>query len=365
MKILFTGGGTGGSVVPLIAIYQKIKKPEIWRQNSAVPPEFFWIGSYDGLEKKMVEQYGIKYFGISSGKLRRYFSWQNFIDPFRVIKGFFQSLKILRQVRPQIIITAGSYISVPVVWAGALLKIPILVHQQDLQRGLANKIMSKWAKKITVSWEDSLKDFYRNKTIYTGNPVREEVFMGELPNPPYQGGYDASLSTVLILGGGTGAEAINQAVEKHLAKLVRVANIIHITGKGKKIETPHDIANISRYHQFEFVDKEFISMMKLADLIITRAGMSTLSELAVLGKPTVIVPMPNTHQERNAHIFYKNNAAIVYEQKYLEDENFIKLIIDLLSNQAKLENLSLNISKMMPTDAAEKVAKMVFDIIAR
>ncbi|MFH1188202.1 MAG: undecaprenyldiphospho-muramoylpentapeptide beta-N-acetylglucosaminyltransferase [bacterium] len=402
MKILFTGGGTGGSVTPLIAIYQELDSDERQRQF-----EFFWIGGKEGIEKEIVEKYNIKYYPIASGKLRRYFSFQNFIDPFRIIKGFFQSIKILRKTRPEIIVAAGSYISVPVVWAGNFLKIPVLVHQQDIQVGLANKLMSKRAKKITVSLEESLKNFPKQKTVFTGNPVRKEALefystagvsqertparlrqvMEDISFPhrsPLQGDSDGALEetleqqdksyiknkyklddlpVVLFIGGGTGAEQINKAVIKHLEKILQIANVFHIAGKSKKIDIANNIKNIHRYYQFDFMGKDIFAIMNFADLVISRAGMSTLSELSVLGKPVIIIPIPNSHQEKNANIFYKNNAAIVYEQKYLEDDSFPELISELLTNRSKLNNLSLNIRKMMPNDAAKRVSEIVMDII--
>lgn len=358
MKILFTGGGTGGSVTPLIAIYQ-----ELTAKEKKHPFEFFWIGGKEGIEKEMVGKYNIKYYSIASGKFRRYFSFQNFIDPFRIIKGFFQSIKIFRKTRPDIIVAAGSYISVPVVWAGNFLRIPVLVHQQDIQVGLANKLMSKRAKKITVSLEESLKNFPKEKTIFTGNPVRKEAL--EQQDKSYiKNKYKLDgLPVVLFIGGGTGAEQINKAVIKHLEKILEVANVFHITGKNKNIDIANNIKNIHRYYQFDFIDKDIFAIINSADLVISRAGMSTLSELSVLGKPIIIIPIPNSHQEKNANIFYKNNAAIVCEQKYLEDESFPELIVELLTNRSKLNNLSLNIRKMMPNDAAGRIAELVLQIV--
>ncbi|MFH1564775.1 MAG: undecaprenyldiphospho-muramoylpentapeptide beta-N-acetylglucosaminyltransferase [bacterium] len=397
MKILFTGGGTGGSVTPLIAIYQELNVRE-----TKHPFEFFWIGGKEGIEKEIVAKYDIKYYPISSGKLRRYFSFQNFIDIFRIIKGFCQSIKIIQKTRPDIIITAGSYISVPVVWAGNFLKIPVLVHQQDIQVGLANKLMSKRAKKITVSLEDSLKNFPKEKTVFTGNPVRKETLefyssagvsqqrtparlqaTGGISFPHrslLRGDSDGALEetleqqsrnyiknkyqlddlpAVLFIGGGTGAEQINKAVAKHLEKILEAANVFHITGKNKKIKTANDIKNIQRYHQFDFVGDDIFAIINYSDLVISRAGMSTLSELSVLGKPVIIIPIPNTHQEKNAHIFYKNNAAIIYEQKYLDDDSFPELISELLTSKPKLNNLSLNIRKIMPNDGAKRVSEII------
>lgn len=358
MKILFTGGGTGGSITPLIAIYQELDTAEAKK-----PFEFFWIGGKEGIEKEIVGKYNIKYYPIACGKFRRYFSFKNFTDPFRVLAGFFQSLKILHKTKPDIIVVAGSYISVPVVWAARLSRVPVLVHQQDVQVGLANKIMSKRAKKITVSLEESLKKFPKNKAVFTGNPVRKEAFETQDKNYIKNKYKLEDLPTVLFIGGGTGAEQMNKAVAKHMEKILESANVFHITGKGKKIEPANNIKNIQRYHQFEFVGGDLIAIINYVDLVVTRAGMSTLSELAVLGKPTIIVPIPKTHQEKNTNIFYRNNAAIVYGQKYLDDESFPEFIVQLLADKPKLANLSLNIQKMMPDDAAKRVSEIIMGIV--
>jgi len=214
VKILFSGGGTMGSVSPLIAIYEKIKKknPEA---------KFLFIGTKTGPEKKAVESYKINFKAIASGKLRRYFSWNNFIDPFKIIWGFFQSLIILIKFRPNAVAIAGSFVGVPVAWAAWILRIPILIHQQDIVAGLANKLMANYAKKITISFEPSLKDFAENKTVMTGNPVREEFYVCNKEKGREVFDLKSELPVLLVLGGGTGASDLNKVIEESLPDLLQ------------------------------------------------------------------------------------------------------------------------------------------------
>src|SRR3989344_2985220 len=350
MRILLSGGGTMGSVSPLIAVYEKIKKDQ-------PETEFLFIGSQIGPERRVIEGYKIPFQEIASGKLRRYFTWSNFLDPFKIFWGFCQSLLIIMKFRPQVVMVAGSFIGGPVAWAAGFLRVPVLIHQQDIMAGLANKLMANYAKKITVSFESSLPDFSSAKTVLTGNPVREEFYAC---NP--QKGYDIfglkkDLPVLLILGGGTGARDLNKIVEESLADLLQFVQVLHLTGQGKGLNVTAE-----NYHQFEFLTNEMTEAVCTADLVVTRAGMSTLSELIILAKPVIIIPLPDSHQEANAQYFQKNNAAIILSQQSLNQEIFVSTIKELLFEKHKSANLSRNITKIMALDGAEKVAKLVLEI---
>lgn len=350
MKIILSGGGTMGPVSPLIAVYERVKK-----QKSET--EFLFIGTKTGPEKAVVESYKIPFKAIWSGKWRRYFSGHNLIDPFKIIIGFFQSLLLVIKFKPQVVMVAGGFVGVPVAWAAWLWRVPILIHQQDIVAGLANKLMANIAKKITVSFDVSVKDFFPQKTVLTGNPVREEFFTCAASR-----GYDIfdlkeSLPVLLVLGGGTGAQKVNELVEKSLADLLQFCQIIHVTGRGKKVK-----ARAENYHQFEFLANEIPSALCAADLVISRAGLSTLSELVILRKLTVLIPLSATHQEINANYFKKNNAVVVLQEKVLTKESFVNTVKELLFDPAKRENLSRNLAKTMPADGAERVAELLLSI---
>jgi UDP-N-acetylglucosamine--N-acetylmuramyl-(pentapeptide) pyrophosphoryl-undecaprenol N-acetylglucosamine transferase len=375
MKIILTGGGTIGSVSPLIAVAEELKKQTSFLLKRGESVEFLWIGTKTGLEKQLVESYRIPFQVISSGKMRRYFSGSNFIDPFRILAGFFQSIKILRKFKPDIVIGAGGFVSVPVIWAAWFLGIKNIAHQQDLRPGLANKLVINKVNRITVTFQESLKYFPKEKTILIGNPVRDEIFSGSRERAKAIFHLEENLPTILVIGGGTGAIGLNNNIIRSLKYLLKFSQIIHLTGKGKGdedlksqtdfrkvIALESSYLNNSRYHPYDFLTTEIKDALAVADLVISRAGLSTLSELSVLGKPTILVPLSG-HQEDNADYYRKNNAAVVFAQKNLTPEDFSAAVKDLINNRVELENLSRNISKMITKDAAKKMAEVIIEVL--
>lgn len=343
-KIFLTGGGTGGSVTPLLAIYDELKNESEF--------EFLWLGTKFGPGKVMVEKAGIKFKAISGGKLRRYFSFKNFLDIIKIKIGFFQALFIMIKSRPDLIMSAGSFISVPIAWAAWVLRVPVLIHQQDIVAGLANKLMAPFAKIITVTFESSLKD-YGKKAIWIGNPIRRELKINSLKTHNH-------LPVVLIIGGGTGAMAINELVKDSLSQLVKLCHVIHITGEKRNISN----TEIVNYKNYEFLDVEkMVEVLHAADLVITRAGLGFLSELSYLGKPSIIIPMPDSHQEVNAEFFKNRKAAIVINQKDLTAENFTHMIKDLLADEKILTNLSVNMAQAMKKGANQEMVKIIKSLL--
>lgn len=360
MKIILTGGGTIGSVTPLIALAEEIKK-------RAPDAEFLWIGTKGGPEKKVVESYNIKFMSVPAGKLRRYFFWKNFLDPVLIIAGFLKSLWLIFKFKPKIILSAGGFVAVPVIWAGWILRKPSLIHQEDLRPGLANKLTARFAKIITVTFPESQKYFPRS--VVTGNPVRQEIFTGSREHAAEIFKLEKDLPTLLVLGGGTGALSLNKTVIEAAPRLLEFCQIIHATG-GRFDEKTFTISELlktenSRYHTFDFLVSEFKDAYAAADLVVSRAGMGTLTELAVLGKPTVLIPIPGSHQEDNAYYFKKQNAVVLWDERQLTPENFSAAVSELLNNKVELENLSRNIKGVMPADAQEKMADEILKVTKR
>lgn len=349
-RIFLSGGGTGGSVSPLLAVKKELEEqdPERW--------EFFWIGSKNGVEKEMIsEEEDIQFRSISGGKLRRYFSWSNFIDPFKIMIGFFQSFFLLLFRRPSLVMTAGSFISVPLVWAAWILRVPVLIHQQDVRAGLANKLMAPFAGKITVTFESSLDD-YGEKAEWIGNPIK--IDPGKDTGKDYFR-ISPDIPVILVVGGGTGAEAVNRLVTDNLDDILKVVQVIHITGKNKK-----ELDNRSGYCVFEFVDHDLmLQALKRADLVISRAGLGFLTELSYLAKPSILIPMPDSHQEDNAREFERKEAAIVLNQKELSGEDFVKNIEKAITDKGLSKKLSNNIQKMIKPNAGQRMVKIVKKII--
>ncbi len=347
MRIILSGGGTIGSVSPLVAIFEEIKK----NQPQA---EFLWLATKDGIEDRLISSYQIPVKKIFAGKFRRYFSLRNFLDPFLVTLGFLQSLLIIIKFKPQVVLSAGGFVSVPVVWAAWVLRRPSLIHQQDVRPGLANKLMAPFANIITVTFAKSLKDFPAAKTTLVGNPVRNEILAGSKDEGYKFFKLDQNLPTILIIGGGTGALKINNLVLESLNDLVSFCQVIHLTGgKVDKVAThPH-------YRNYDFLTDQLKNAYAVADLVISRAGMSVLSELALLQKPTVIIPIAGSHQQENANEFFKNNAAVVLQEENLSPQDFSSAIKQLLFDKDELASLSRNIAQIMPAGAAQKISQMI------
>lgn len=356
-KIIFTGGGTLGSVSPLLALSQDM-------QASGMECEFLWVGTKHGPEAFFIREYNIPYRSIPSGKFRRYFSLQNFFDPLFVFFGFIFSFFLLLRRRPSLIISAGGYVGVPLIWAGWLLRVPALVHQQDALPGLANKLTAPFAAKITVTFERSLKYFGSKKSVITGNPVRHDlIFRDEDRGRAYEFfGFSKLFPVVLILGGGTGASALNEIILQSLEKLLSFCQVIHSAGRGKM----NIIATHSRYRSFEFLDRETLKLAyAAADLVVSRAGMSTLTELAFLKKPAIFIPIPSSHQEENINEFTRYNACMVLHQHELTAENFSQAIREVLFDHPLLHALSRNIGKVLLPDANARMLSEIVKILKR
>jgi len=360
MNILLVGGGTGGPVSPLLAIADEIKKQH-------PKARFLLVGSKSGPEKLMAQKAGIEFVVISSGKLRRYFSLQNFIAPFFILAGFFQSLKILKSFRPDCIFGTGSFVQVPVVWAGKILSVPVVLHQQDVVPGLANRLCQFAAKKITVTFEASLKGFASGlgifytqrqpeKIVLTGNPFREELRDGSLERAIKFFGLKKDFPTLLVLGGGTGAEFFNKLMADSLPVLAKTVQIIHSTGQGKLRAKPAE-----NYHPFEFISN-MADAYAAADIVFSRCGLSTVTELSNLQKLSIIVPMPDSPQEINALFLTQMESAIVLNQNKITPAGFTALIRKLLFAPEAQQTLKSKIAAIMPKGANRKIAEIILKL---
>ena len=348
MKTALVGGGTGGTITPLLAVTEILRK----RYHDAV---IIYIGTNSPTEQALVERAGIKYFQIPAGKLRRYFSLRNLIDPLKVLAGFFKAYGILRAEKPDAIMSVGSFVGVSVIWAGRLLGIPALIHQQDVIPGLANKLVSSAAKTISVTFESSLRDFPKNKTVWVGNPIRAELLMGSREQAAKIFNLKLGQPTVLVFGGGTGAAPVNELVAGASFRLVEFCQLIHIFGPQKTlINLKHE-----NYHTYEFLADEMKDAYAVADVVVCRAGLASITEVAALGKPAVFIPMPHTHQEANAELLKRYNAAVVLDQQSIDAEFLVNVIQGLLANPGWRKVLSKNISQLAKPDAGEKLVDLL------
>ncbi|MCX6745667.1 MAG: UDP-N-acetylglucosamine--N-acetylmuramyl-(pentapeptide) pyrophosphoryl-undecaprenol N-acetylglucosamine transferase [Candidatus Parcubacteria bacterium] len=365
MKVLFVGGGTMGSVSPLVGIYEELKEkdPDL---------KVLWLGTKSGPEREFLANYQIPFKIIISGKVRQYFSLANFFTPLWVVLGFIQALFILMTFRPKVILTAGSFVAVPVSYAAWFWGIPRFVHQQDIEIGKANKLMAKMATAITVTFGDSLSYFDIKKTFHIGNPVRKDIFSGNSQRGLEFFKLNPNLKTILIMGGGTGAQIINQMVLETISQLTANFQVIHLTGKGKGItqnfsdyfdrETNNRISE--RYRAYEFLNQELFDAYTLADLVVCRSGFSTLTELAVLAKPALVIPLPG-HQELNAQYFAKYNAVKILNQENLNPQAFSEAILYLMNNPGELITLSRNISQLIDKEAGKRYVDLIYKVVGK
>jgi len=347
MNILCAGGGTLGSVMPLLAV-----KDECARQN--ISARFFWVGTKDGVEKEMIQSEAIPFYAIPTAKLRRYWSLKNVIDVFKLGFAFIESIRIVRKVKPDLILTAGGFVGVPVVWAGKLFGAKVIIHQQDIVPSLSNKLTAFAADAITVTFERSLGDFPTEKTHYTGNPVQIDRGEGDVLKASELFGLDLALPTVFVLGGGTGASVLNALVEHALPYLVEFCQVLHVTGgritpKGQKNYVP--VALLSR--------EQMKHAYAVSEIVISRAGLSTITELSFLGLPVIFVPMQDTHQEVNTAYIKEQHAGIVRDERELTPAQLAKLVKALLDDAQKRMQLSAHMKKLMKPDANEAFVKVI------
>lgn len=278
-KIVLTGGGTAGHVTPNIALLPKLRE---------LGYEVHYIGSYDGIEKKLIADFDIPYYGISTGKLRRYFDVKNFTDPFRVVKGFAEAKKILKQIKPDIVFSKGGFVSVPVVRAAASLKIPCIIHESDMTPGLANKLCIPVATKVCCNFPETLQNLPADKAVLTGSPIRGELTKGNKIAGLDLCGFSANQPVIMVIGGSLGAANVNKAVRDALPALLKDFQVVHLCGQGK---VDNLLLNTKGYKQFEYVKAELKDLFAMADVVISRAGANAICELLALKKPNLLIPL--------------------------------------------------------------------------
>lgn len=324
-RIILTGGGTAGHVTPNIALIPKLRD---------LGYDIQYIGSYNGIEKELIEPFGIPYHGISSGKLRRYFSVQNFTDPFRVIKGFSEARKLIKDLKPDVIFSKGGFVSVPVVLAGKRCKVPVIIHESDMTPGLANKIAIPSAVKVCCNFPETLDSLPKGKAVLTGSPIRQELLSGNKIAAMDMCGFTADKPVILVIGGSLGSVIVNNAVRKSLPRLLEKFQIIHLCGKGKTDDSLNDTKG---YCQFEYIRDELRDIFALADIVISRAGANAICELLALRKPNLLIPLSakasRGDQILNARSFERQGFSMVIEEEDLTEDSLVSAVFDLYENR--------------------------------
>ena len=323
-RIVLTGGGTAGHVTPNIALLPVLKREDF---------DIHYIGSLNGIESRLIPDFDIPYYGIATGKFRRYFDLKNFSDPFRVMKGYFEARKLLKMIHPDVVFSKGGFVSVPVIRAAASLKIPCIIHESDMTPGLANRLCIPVSQKICCNFPETMRGLPPGKAVLTGTPIRSELTMGN-PEAAYKlCNFTKDKPVIMIIGGSQGSASINQTVREALPKLLPDFQIIHLCGKDK---VDNLMLSIEGYKQFEYVKQELKDLFSIADLVVSRAGANAICELLALEKPNILIPLSagsRGDQILNANSFEEQGFSIVIKEEALDIDILTEKIHFLYENR--------------------------------
>lgn len=353
-KIVLTGGGSAGHVTPNMALVPSLKE---------LGYDIQYIGSYDGIEKKLIEEMQIPYLGISSGKLRRYMSAKNFSDPFRVIKGYREAKQFMKSYKPDIVFSKGGFVTVPVVVAAHKYKIPVIIHESDMTPGLANKLAIPHATKVCHNFPETKEYLPEGKSVLTGSPIREELRHGNKLAGLELCGFTANKPVVMVVGGSLGAKAINDAVRDALPELLKTYQIVHLCGKGKMDET---LLKTPGYKQFEYIKEEMKDLFAMSDLIISRAGANAICEILALKKPNILIPLPASasrgDQILNAGSFERQGFSMILPEEDITTKCLIDTIHDVYNNRQTYIDAMSN-SEM--SDAVSIIVNLIEEVVSK
>lgn len=365
MRIVLTGGGSGGHLMPLVAVAKKIKEKYL-------EADFLFLGPKGRLEELIIEKEGIASKVIISGKIRRYFSLRNFVDFFKIPLGIFQSLWVLLVYMPDAIFSKGGYASLPVVLAGWFYRIPVLIHESDSVIGLANSMLGKLATRVAVSYPEAEKEFSASNVMLTGNPIRSDITLGDPVRARQKFSLAESKKVIFVCGGSQGAKSLNDRIVTILPELLKKYQVIHQTGENNFEDVKRRAGELGikagreGYHPIAFVAEELKDIYSVADLVITRASANFLSEIAANGKPAIAIPLEssaNGHQKMNAYSIARMGGCIVLEENNLGEHMLLAKIEEIMNNETLRKSLSENIRHFYHADAADKIAEGVVGMI--
>ncbi|MBQ9031628.1 MAG: undecaprenyldiphospho-muramoylpentapeptide beta-N-acetylglucosaminyltransferase [Parasporobacterium sp.] len=351
-RILLTGGGTAGHVTPNLALVPYLRQAGF---------EIEYMGSYEGIEKGLVEAAGIPYYGISSGKLRRYLDVKNLTDPARILKGLHEARRYMKTHRPDVVFSKGGFVSVPVIMAASERRIPIVIHESDLSPGLANKLSIPRATRVCFSFPETSRYLSQSKSVHTGLPVRQELMNGSREEGLAMTGFDGNRPVLTVIGGSLGSLVVNEAVRASLPDLMQDFQVIHICGKGK---TDPSLDHLAGYRQYEYVNEELPHLFAASDLVISRAGANVINELAALKKPSVLIPL-GTNASRgdqllNAESFRKRGFSAVIKEEDLTADALASTVRTVYTNRASYIETMQSAAQ---DDAAAKVAGIILSVL--
>lgn len=347
-KIVLTGGGTAGHVTPNMALIEKLRDEGY---------DISYIGSYMGIEKSLIEGMGIPYYGISSGKLRRYISIKNLSDPFRVMHGCDEAERLMKKLKPDIVFSKGGFVAVPVVITAHIHRIPVIIHESDMTPGLANKLCIPSADKVCCNFADTMEFLPEKKAVHTGTPLRKELFTGEKVKGLQFTGLTGNKPIILVVGGSTGAASVNEAVRNLLPTLLKSFDVIHLCGKGK-CDSSFD--GVEGYRQYEYISSELKDLFAAADIVISRAGANAVCELLALAKPNILIPLSaeasRGDQILNADSFERSGYSYVLQEKEVTNETLLAAINEVYSKRDTY-------TETMRTASQKNATEIIFNLI--
>ena len=351
-RIVLTGGGTAGHVTPNIALLPSLREAGF---------EVFYIGSYSGIEKELVARQNVPYYGISSGKLRRYFDWQNFTDPFRVIHGYSQAKALLKNLKPDVIFSKGGFVSVPVVRAAGSLHIHTIIHESDMTPGLANRLSIPVADKVCCSFPETMPYLPAGKAVLTGSPIRRELLEGDREAAlKFLGWGPSTKPTLLVIGGSQGSVVINQALRQDLSDLLKDYRIIHLCGKGNLDDS---LNGTEGYRQLEYVSDELKDLFALTDFVLSRAGANAICELLALRKPNLLIPLSAASsrgdQILNADSYQRQGYSMVLKEEDLTPQSLLDSLQELYLDRKKYIEA---MSKSSQSAAIDKIMELILSL---
>lgn len=346
--IILTGGGTAGHVTPNLALIPYLKK-EGW--------DIKYIGSENGIERSLIEKEGIPYYSISTGKLRRYMSKENFKDIFRVVKGIGEAKELIKKLKPDVVFSKGGFVAVPVVLGAKANGVSVICHESDITPGLANKIAAPFAKKICTTFPETVKYIKGGKGINTGTPIRDMLFEGNREKGLELCGFNNEKPVIMMMGGSLGSVKINNVLRKDLDRLLEKFQIVHICGKGN---FELSLMGKKGYMQFEYVSEELPHIFAAADMVISRAGSNSISEFLALKKPSLLIPLSakasRGDQILNAESFKKQGFSLVLNEEDMNEESLISSVNELFE---KKDELIKNMSQSHLSKGTEEVMKVI------
>jgi UDP-N-acetylglucosamine--N-acetylmuramyl-(pentapeptide) pyrophosphoryl-undecaprenol N-acetylglucosamine transferase len=348
-SIVFTGGGTAGHVSPNIALIDELNQKG-W--------EIAYIGSATGVEKEMLKPLGVRFHGISSGKLRRYFSVKNLFDPFKIMLGIVQSFFLLNKLKPHVVFSKGGFVAFPVVVGAWLNRISVIAHESDTSPGLATRLCLPFAKKMCLTFETSKKYFKnKHKIEVTGTPIRKQLFEGKALRGLERCGFNTQKPCLLVIGGSLGSGAINNRIREALPQLTQNYQVVHLCGKGKE---DLSLKGIEGYQQFEYANEELADFFAMASVVVSRAGANSLYEILALGKLHVLIPLSaqvsRGDQIQNAQYFQKLGISSVIEEGSLNTPLLLQTLSDLEKKRNEIED---KINQLKIKSATKKIVAII------